>query len=74
MAGDDKFKVTPDDHIEPRSEVVAFKWSKAQVGFGEFIFFNDPDTGKLTCGSERMGKEFVKEMLCLMVDKSELIS
>ena len=73
MTEDNKFKVTPEDNIAPQREVVGFSWSKNRVGFGEFIFYTDPETGKIKCNSEMMGKEFVKEMLCLMVDKSEFI-
>jgi len=74
MPEDDKFKVTPEDHIEVNAKMVVFRWSKAKVGFGEIIFFTDTETGEMKCDSEMMGKEFVKEMLCLLVDKSEFIS
>ena len=73
MTEDDKFKVTPEDRIKPDAETVVFRWSKDRVGFGEFIFFTNPETGTMKCESEMMGKEFVKEMLCLMVDKCKFI-
>jgi len=71
---EDKFEVTPEDHIEIHAETLVLRWSKAKVGFGEIIFFTDPETGEAKCDSEMMGKEFVKGMLCLLVDKSEFIS
>ena len=73
MTEDDKFKVTSEDHIEAVVETVIFRWSKDQVGFGEFIFFTNPETGEMRCESEMMSKEFVKGMLCLMVDKCKFI-
>ena len=71
---DNQFKVTPKDTIVPHRKVTGFSWSKENVGFGDILIFTDPETGEMKCESEMMGKDFVKEMLCLMVDKSEFTS
>jgi hypothetical protein len=47
-----------------------FRWSKKGRGFGELSFYFKDD--KLMCGNELMSKEFIKKMLCLMVDECEL--
>lgn len=48
----------------------SFNWSEKGTGFGSFYFYEKD--GKLMCGNEMMSKEFIKEMLCLMVDECEL--
>lgn len=51
-----------------------FAWSAKGIGFGEFRIYFD-DHGQLRCsneGNEGMGKEFIKRMLCKMVDDAEL--
>jgi hypothetical protein len=45
-------------------------WSARGIGFGSFYFY--PKDGKLHCDNECMSKEFIKRMLCLMVDQCEL--
>ena len=45
---------------------VIFQWSKAGRGFGEFAFYHKDK--KIYCYNELMSKEFIKEMLCKMVD------
>ena len=47
-----------------------YSWSKEGVGFGQFYFYKKD--GKLMCSNELMSKEFIKEMLCHMVDSCEL--
>lgn len=49
---------------------VLFEWSAKGCGFGQLYFYQAED-GKLHCDSETMGKEFVKRMLCQMVDDAE---
>lgn len=46
---------------------VQFDWSATGVGFGQFYFY-EGDGGKLHCSNETMGKDFIKKMLCQMVD------
>ena len=57
-------------------------WSKRGMGFGEITITIDPDAkrdeivgalpvGKAVIDSECMSKEFVKEMLCKLVDESD---
>lgn len=47
-------------------------WGETGVGFGEAVFYwsNHEEGGpmKLYCENECMGKEFIKRMLCRMVD------
>ena len=50
---------------------IAIQWSKAGIGFGLFTFYVKDGSDKLHCDNETMSREFVKEMLCLMVDQSE---
>jgi len=71
LEGIQKFFDECQDDISPDQEVVGFSWSKKGIGFGEFVFITDPDTGEIRCDSEAMSKDFVKEMLCKLVDKSE---
>jgi len=47
-----------------------YNWSKEGCGFGQFYFYTKDN--KLMCSNELMSKEFIKEMLCLMVDECEL--
>jgi len=57
-----------EDHCEPTNGA-SFEWSAKGVGFGTFYFYHDGD--KVACDSETMSKEFVKRMLCQMVDDAE---
>ena len=41
-------------------------WSAKGMGFGQFYFYNKD--GKLHCDNEMMSREFIKKMLCQMVD------
>lgn len=45
-------------------------WSAKDIGWGEFVFYYSGD--KLHCANEKMSKEFIKKMLCQMVDDAEL--
>lgn len=47
-----------------------FQWSAKGIGFGELYFYEKD--GKIYCDNELMGKEFIKRMLCKMVDDCEL--
>lgn len=73
LKGIQKFFDSCPDNISPNQEVVGFSWTKEGIGFGEFVFITDPDTGVIKCNCEAMSKEFVKEMLCKLVDESEFI-
>lgn len=42
-------------------------WSTDNIGFGQFRFYEKD--GELFCDNEMMSKEFVKRMLCQMVDE-----
>ena len=50
---------------------VELEWTAKDCGFGRFYFYHN-DEGQLCCDSETMGKEFIKRMLCQMVDDCEL--
>lgn len=45
-------------------------WSVKNIGFGQFYFYNNDD--KLHCSNEMMSREFIKEILCKMIDDCEL--
>lgn len=45
-------------------------WSAKGVGFGQFYFYNKDE--KLYCSNEFMDKDFIKRVLCQMVDQCEL--
>ena len=42
------------------------QWSEKGMGFGEFAFYNKG--GKVYCDNECCDREFIKKMLCKMVD------
>lgn len=46
------------------------RWGTPGVGFGEFRFWHDNMRVLMT--SERMSKDFVKAVLCKMVDDAEI--
>ena len=48
---------------------VCINWSEPEVGFGQ-IYIENID-GNLTFSAEGMSKEFIKRVLCTLVDQSE---
>ena len=46
------------------------RWATPNVGFGQFYFWHDGE--KVQIASEHMGKEFIKKVLCKMVDDAEI--
>lgn len=66
-----------DNHCEPARagiaglEEVTFKWTSKGVGFGEFSIYRGTNS-ELRCANECMSKDFIKSMLCKMVDDCEL--
>lgn len=62
------FENTADYCAPPVGSHATFEWSAKGVGFGQvcFYWYND----KLYCSNELMGREFIKQMLCKMVDDS----
>ena len=55
---------------EMQTDGLLVNWTAKGTGFGQFYFYYKGD--KLICDSETMGKEFIKKMLCQMVDDCEL--
>jgi hypothetical protein len=49
---------------------ITVHWSMKGTGFGEFTFYLVD--GKLHCQNEMMSRDFIKVMLCLLVDKAIL--
>ena len=47
-------------------------WSAANCGFGQFYFYHDKRDGKIHCSNECKDKEFIKAVLCNMVDNCVL--
>lgn len=48
------------------------QWSKPGVGFGQFEFYEN--NGVIYCDNETMSRDFIKTILCDMVDRSILDS
>lgn len=51
---------------------VEFEWTANSVGFGRFYFYYNQTDEKLHISNEMMGKDFIKKMLCKMVDDAVL--
>ncbi len=49
---------------------ITISWTVKGVGFGQFTFSQKDD--KLFCSNEGMSREFIKRVLCDMVDNCEL--
>lgn len=47
---------------------VVVKWTRKNKGFGEILFYRDGDT--VHCANECLSREFVKSVLCDLVDKA----
>lgn len=58
-----------DNFCEPEA-TPCFNWSANGVGFGQFYFYMKD--GKMMCSNEMMSKEFIKDLLCKMIDECEL--
>lgn len=43
-----------------------FEWGKENIGFGRFYFYQKD--GKVYCNNEMMSKDFIKTMICEMID------
>lgn len=52
------------------SSSATFAWSAKGIGFGSFVFYEKD--GELRCENECMGKEFIKKLLCNMVDEATM--
>lgn len=55
-----------EDYCEPALKTV-FNWSKKGKGFGQIYFYIKDN--EVRCENECESKEFIKEMLCKMVDE-----
>jgi hypothetical protein len=49
----------------------SFQWSEQDHGFGEFAFRTNKQ-GKIECHCEGESKEFLKKMLCKLVDAATI--
>jgi len=49
-----------------------YNWSAKGRGFGNFYFYKNDKDGYVWCGNEIMSREFIKDMLCKMVDNCVL--
>jgi hypothetical protein len=54
------------NYIDLNQDTITISWAVKNVGWGQFTFSQKDD--KLFCSSEGMNKEFVKAVLCDMVD------
>jgi len=62
---------TGKEHNFPGGMFVYFNWSVPGFGFGELTIKKQSD-GKVVIDSEGLGKDFVKTMLCSLVDEAEV--
>jgi len=58
------------DPIPSLYHPVVINWIVKDCGFGEIKFYQDGD--KIYCDNELMSKDFIKAILCLIVDKAIL--
>ena len=57
------------DSVELENEFV-LQWSMPEVGFGQFRFYTKDNV--VYCDNECMSKEFIKKILCHMIDNCVL--
>jgi hypothetical protein len=62
------FQQTPDS-VDLSNEFT-IEWTSTNVGFGQFKFYTKDDV--VYCDNECMSKEFIKQVLCDMVDNCVL--
>ena len=60
-----------DDCCTPTG-MASFEWSAKGCGFGGMYFYFDEKDSYVHCENEIMGREFLKRMLCNMVDNCVL--
>lgn len=53
-------------------EPVTFQWGARGVGWGQVVFFH-ADGNRVHCHNEMMSKEFLKQILCRMIDECTLM-
>ena len=53
------------------ADTICICWGRPGIGFGEVVFYTDDD-GNLKCDNEGMSREFIKEVLCDLVDNATL--
>jgi hypothetical protein len=61
-----------DVFINDKCQGMVIQWS-ANIGFGELTLYVDKDNGKVCVDSECMSKDFVKKVLCELIDEAEII-
>ena len=59
-----------DDTCRPHDTITAFSWIAKGVGFGQFVFKWNDKKERLDIDTETMSKEFIKRMLCQMVNEA----
>jgi hypothetical protein len=58
-----------DNHVDLHSKF-GIDWSVTGIGFGQFYFYEED--GGIYCDNESMSKNFIKMVLCQLVDQCEL--
>ena len=61
--------IKKDTHCEPLGNN-GFNWGAEGIGFGQLYFYTKDDV--VYCDNELMSKEFIKKVLCNMVDECVL--
>ena len=59
-------------HGNPENIGFTLNWSKDGVGFGQLSIRQMLEDNSIEIDSECMGKEFVKEILCALVDNATM--
>ncbi len=49
-----------------------FNWGAKDIGWGQMYFYLNEEDGYVHCGNEIMSRQFLKDMLCHMVDNCVL--
>ncbi len=57
-------------YVDFENDSISIRWGKPGVGFGEFYIYKKDD--KIRIENECMSKDFIKEILCHLVDEAEL--
>jgi len=52
-----------------KDKPICIKWAREGVGFGEIVFYYDE--GELMCENECMSADFIKKVLCDLVDDAK---
>jgi len=60
--------------LDQKERVTGFRlsWEAKNIGFGQFVFAADLDTGEFQVDDEHMGRDFVGKALLFFLSKCEM--